>query len=89
MANNHLGHIDLKKEDILDKKTKTVNEENLDILCRQINEQASYDKVGSSFYKIDKTMAFSGKDRSYYFVNDWLDHLATLSVTAKNVGYLG
>jgi hypothetical protein len=74
------------REDIL--KDNVVNEENLDILCQQINDMSCYDKVGTEFYYIDKSMSHSDLDRSVSTVTAWLNHLSELRVTAKNVGFI-
>ena len=68
-------------------KDGIVNEENLDILCKQINDMSCYDKVGPEFYAIDSSMSFTDNDRSPHIVSTWLNHLGSLRVTAGNVGY--
>lgn len=87
MASKHLGHKDFTETDIIE--NGKVNEDNLDNLCKQINDLSSYDKVGTEFYKIDKSMSASGMNRTPNFVLGWLRHLETLKVTSVNVGYLG
>jgi len=74
------------RNDIL--KDGIVNEENLDILCEQVIENSCYDKVGIEFYSIDKSMSYTDLNRSPEIISDWLDHLETLRVTSKNIGYI-
>ena len=89
MASKHLNHKDFKKNDILNTTSKSINEENLNRLCSQINELSCWDKVGSEFYKIDNSSTNDTPNRNFDFISQWLDHLETLPSTSKNVGYLG
>jgi len=74
-----------KREDIIN--NGVINEKNLDAFCQQIEDNGCYDKVGTEFYNISTNMAFSKKIRDKDTINAWLDHIETLPVTSKNIGY--
>jgi len=78
-----------KRRDIVNETAKTVNEDNLNILCKQVEDMACYDKVGSIFYRITQTENGCEKGRHFDTVSKWLDHLETLKSTSSVVGYIG
>lgn len=78
----------IEEKDILD--GEVINTKNLEILCKQINDNACWDKVGSAFYQIDDILAGrEPKPENFVdLVKEFIEDLKMRSVTATNVGFV-
>ena len=73
--------------DIVKPFSRTVNIENLGILLNRINQVHAYDKVGDTFYEVQRLYNDSTATIPSDLVAQFLNELASRKSTSKSVGF--